>query len=917
MPGTTFLPEAGPLGTVIGAGIATLMMLVIACNYSYLVQNIPGSGGSYIYTRNILGYDHAFFAVWSLELAYISLLWANSATFTMLTRYFFGDILEKGIHYKIAGYDIYAGEIIVNLLIDAFFAIIVCFLPKIAAFLRVFLGICLFTSVVILFFCIIFNQHGFHLERPLFASETNKIGQVLHIIVLAPWMFVGFEVVGHLIGKVKISAGRVFLIAGQAVFAGMLIYIFLLLIASSHVPAGYYGWKHYVQDLKNLKGLKTIPVFFNSYSQLGKKGLFLAGLAAFSALTTSVLGFYRASIRVLQIMADDNLIPHKIGLEKHSQPRNAALVILLLCIPIPFLGRTIGWNADVATLSVSIVYMYISICCYITAKEKVSRRHMVAGVAGALISVFTFGLLLIPNILTEDVLSPESYFMLAVWSLLGIAFYWCNFKKDKDNQFGYSSFMWIMMFFILFFSLGMWLRLSTKYKIEEAVGPHAIINNVLIRNNLIQIVIFVLALIMLFNLFSTVLKREKELDRKMIKTEERNKAKSDFLSNMSHDIRTPMNAIIGYTDLALLDTQNTALVEEYLKNIKVSGNYLLSLINNILEMSRIERGKMNLVNSPVNIRKLLKDIRTLIDSQVQQKKQTFVIKDLINDELVLCDRLRLNQVLLNLVSNAIKYTDEGGLIEIEVSQLNSDGTAHFVFKIRDNGIGIAPKFLEKIYEAFEREEEYLVNGIQGSGLGLAITKSIVDAMKGEISVETKLHKGTVFTVKLNFPLLLDENGVEEAELLSGDGREKTFEHYEEENEKTEEMIKNLSGKRVLIVDDIDINRKLIIRNLTRLNMKYDEAESGKQALSIIKAASSKTYDIILMDIHMSPMDGYQATKAIRMLPNKAKAKIPVLAVTADAFEEDRKKAAEAGMNGFITKPINRIKLIETIGNLLM
>ena len=908
MPGTTFLPDAGPLGTIIGVVISTLMMLVISSNYSFLVQNIPGIGGSYIYTRNIIGHDHAFLAIWSLGLAYVSLLWANSATFTMMTRYFFGGILEWGIHYQVAGYDIYAGEIIVNIIIDILFALLVCCLPRAARYIRTFFGITLFASVVVLFFMIVYAQGGIVIERPLFAPHDTGFQQVLHIIVLAPWMFVGFEVAGHVVDKVKIKARAVFIIAGFAIIAGMFIYIFLLLVACADIPPEYNNLHDYIDDLKYLHGLKQIPVFYNAWSILGIKGLVIVGIAAFSALTTSVIGFFTATMRVLQYMACDNLISPKIAEEKNGKLKLAGLITFLLCLPIPFVGRTaIGWNADISTLSVSIVYMYISICCYKTAKEKMCRRHVAGGAVGTVFSALTFILLLIPNILTEDVLASESYFMLSIWSLLGLTFYWFIFKRDNKHNFGYSSIMWITMLFILFFGLGMWLRLSTRHQISKIVGSIPVINNVLIRNNLIQILIFVIALILLFNLFSTVLRREKELDYKIIQAEERNKAKSDFFSNMSHDIRTPMNAIIGYTDLALLDTDNPELVKEYLEDIKTSGNYLLALINNLLEMRKIENGKLEIVNTPVNIKKLLSDVETIIDSQIKQKNQTLRISAEIKDELVLCDRLRLNQVLMNLISNAIKYTDEGGLIEIYAAQKNSDGTAHFTFKVRDNGVGIPPEFLDKIYESFSRERETVVKGVQGSGLGLSITKSIVDAMNGEISVESVLHKGTEFTVKFDFPVLLDGESDGVVELLPEE---------DTENERRAEIEKKLAGKKILVVDDIDINRKLIIKNLTRLNMLYDESDSGISSVLKVQSLPDYTFDAILMDINMTQMDGYEATKAIRALKSPAKAAIPILAVTADAFEEDKDKAEKAGMNGFISKPVDREKLIEKLGEII-
>ena len=917
MPGTTFLPDAGPAGTIIGIVVSALMMLVISSNYSYLVQNNPGAGGSYIYTRNILGHDHAFLAIWSLVLAYISLLWANSATFTMMSRYFFGDVLEVGIHYKVAGYDIYGGEIITNLLIDLLFALLVCYFPTASRYIRTFFGLTLFASIVVLFCMIVHKQGGIVIQQPLFTPYEAKVFQVLHIIVLGPWMFVGFEVVGHIVDRVQIKPRGIFIIAGLAIVAGMFFYIFTVLIACANFPSEYKNLLDYVYDLPYVKGLKQIPVFYNSYVILGTKGLAVVGIAALSALVTSVIGFYKASMRILQCMAKDNLIPRKIGREKDGKQLYGGLIIFLLCLPIPFLGRTaIGWNADVATLSVSIVYLYISICTFKTAKEKSCKRHIIGGAVGTVASAFTFILLLIPNILTEDVLASESYFMLSIWSLVGITLYWYIFKRDKNSKFGYSSIMWITMLFILFFALGMWLRLSTRQQIERAIGMNPAINIVLIRNNLIQIFVFGLALVTLFNLFSMVLHREKELNYKVIQAEERIKAKTDFLSNMSHDIRTPMNAIIGYTDLALLDAHNTELVHEYLEDIKTSSDYLLSLLNNILEMSKIEKGKLEILNTPANIKKLLSDIKIIVDAQVQKKHQSFTINSDIKDELVLCDRLRLNQVLLNLLSNAVKYTDEGGKIELIARQEDTKGVSHFTFKVRDNGVGIAPEFLDKIYDSFEREHESVVNGVQGSGLGLSITKSIVDAMNGEISVQSHPHKGTIFTVKVDFPILLEDGNQEEIEELSEVIVEMTPEQLEQEKLRKEEVAKKLEGKKVLVVDDIDINRKLIIRNLTRLNMLYDEAESGKAAVSKILSEPENTFDIILMDIHMTDMNGYEATKVIRSLKNVEKSGIPILAVTADAFERDRKKAVDAGMNGFITKPIDREKLIEHLGALI-
>ena len=240
--------------------------------------------------------------------------------------------------------------------------------------------------------------------------------------------------------------------------------------------------------------------------------------------------------------------------------------------------------------------------------------------------------------------------------------------------------------------------------------------------------------------------------------------------------------------------------------------------------------------------------------------------------------------------------------------------AHFTFKVRDNGVGISPDFLDKIYESFERESESIVNGVQGSGLGLTITKSIVDAMNGQITVQSRLHKGSLFIVNLDFPVLLEQPNEEDAELLSEIDADKTLEQIKEETNRKEEIAKRLAGKKVLVVDDLEINRRLLIKNLELLNMTYEEADCARVAIDKIESRPDNTYDIVLMDIHMTGMDGYEATRVIRSMRSPAKANIPVLAVTADAFVEDRKKAEQAGMNGFITKPIDREKLIENLGD---
>ena len=267
MPGTTFLPDAGPLGTVIGVAVAAVMTLVICVNYAYLAQRMPVDGGSYAYTKKLLGNDHAFLAVWSLALAYISLLWANATAFVLIGRFFLGDVLQRGFHYTIAGYDIFWGEVLATVLILVLFGLLICFAKKAATVIRTVLAAALFVLIVVLFAGILLRGSGTVSFTPHFSDGASKGTQILNIAILAPWLFVGFETVNF--ERVSSSRRKVFLYAGAAILTGMLAYIMLTLIGASGVPEGYRDWQEYVSDLGNLRGMEAMPVLFNAESALG------------------------------------------------------------------------------------------------------------------------------------------------------------------------------------------------------------------------------------------------------------------------------------------------------------------------------------------------------------------------------------------------------------------------------------------------------------------------------------------------------------------------------------------------------------------------------------------------------------------------------------------------------------------------
>ena len=380
-----------------------------------------------------------------------------------------------------------------------------------------------------------------------------------------------------------------------------------------------------------------------------------------------------------------------------------------------------------------------------------------------------------------------------------------------------------------------------------------------------------------------------------------NRAKSTFLSNMSHDIRTPMNAIIGFTTLAVSSIDNKNKVKDYLSKILSSSNHLLSLINDILDMSRIESGKLHLEETEVSLSEVLHDLKTIISGQIYAKQLELYMDamDVANED-VYCDKTRLNQVLLNLLSNAVKFTPAGGTVSVRLKQFPgpTKGSALYEFRIKDNGIGMSQEFVQKIFSPFERERTSTVSRTQGTGLGMAITKNIVDMMGGTVEVQTEQGKGTEFTVRLPLRIQSAHRRVEKIP--------------EPESPALPAAKADFRDRRILLVEDNELNSEIAAEILSQYGFQVDTAKNGAEAVEKVQHSKPGDYDLVLMDVQMPVMNGYEATKRIRSLSDPALAKITILAMTANAFEEDKRKALECGMDGFLSKPIVVEELIGTL-----
>ncbi len=932
MPGTTFLPIAGPLGTVIGIALGAIAMLIIGVNYHYMISRHPDAGGAFSYTKHAFGHDHGFLVSWFLALTYISIVWANATALSLIAKYLFGTTFQFGFHYQIAGYEIYFGEALLAIGVIALGALICAFYKRLAGWLQILFALLLFGGIAFCAVAVLGSlKGGLSSLAPAFSSDRGNAFQIFGIMALTPWAFVGFESISHSAPEFKASRKKRYLLPMLlALIAGALSYILLSLIGAAALPEGYADWTQYLADLKNLDGIPGLPTFFAAEGALGTNGIVILGIAVLGGILTGVIGNLIASSRLLYAMSEEGLIPAWFGkIGKGGTPKNALWFLALLSVGIPFLGRTaIGWIVDVTTIGATVAFGYTSASALKTARAEKRRGVAWTGAIGLILSIVFSLYLLIPNLWSSSSLATESYLILAAWAILGTALFRLVLNKDKARRFGKSTVVWIALVFLIFFTSLMWMRqsshqtttqlvtnLSEHY--EEDFREHGVsrdeidlsetedyltkqldlASDSLQTNSLIQLGLILIALVIFFNMHNLMKTREQETELERMKAEHESRAKSSFLSNMSHDIRTPMNAIIGYTALAKREEELSPKLADYLDKIDSSSKHLLGLINDILDLSRIESGKMELSPEPGDLVSLMDEIQTIFDPQMKEKKILYTVDASgVRDPYAVFDRNRLERVLLNLVSNAYKFTPSGKSVCVTLTQTN-DAERSYLLSVKDTGIGMSKEFAAHVFEAYERERSKTVEGIQGTGLGMAITKSLVDLMHGTIEVQTEQGKGTEFLIRLDFEPARKEDlpaPVQDEKLLARD----------------------FTGKTLLLVDDNEINRSLATLILKKAGFTVESAADGKEAVERVRESDPRRFDAILMDVQMPVMNGYEATRAIRALPDKERAALPIIAMTANAFKEDQDEAKAAGMDAYVTKPIEIGKLLQTLEDLL-
>ncbi len=917
MPGTAFLPKAGPLGASLGILIGGAIMAVIGWNYSRLMERQPGPGGALTYVRDAFGIDHGFLCAWFLSLTYAAIIWANATALSIVTRALFGNCLSFGPLYTFAGDVIRVGDLLLAASAVAVGALL-CLRTRIAARAQGTLGLIFATGVAIVFAAALVSRAwGSGPSVPLpqpFAKGEHPVAQTLHIIALAPWLFVGFEAISHVSGELRFPLRRSFAVMLAGLGTSALVYVLLVILTALAPSAGA------APSLSD--SAVRVPPFQLAAAALGPAGVIIIGAAAFGALFTNLVGNTLVTARLIAAMARDGILPSSLGEElDDGTPRKAILYVAAVSALFPLLGRTaIGFIVDVATVGAAIAYAYVSAAAYRLARaEGGSRRAAATGIAGVVLSLAVTVMFLLPNILSEgNSMATESYLILAIWSVAGVVAFFCIFHRDKEHRFGRSPVAWFSLLAMILFLSVTWMRQSTyeatekvfsdieQYGEEADVTENAVVTKWIdaisdgkdyleqsvLRNSLVLTGTTVLAFVLLFGMYTTLRRREREAEQ------EKARAKSYFFSTVSHDIRTPLNAIIGYTEMLRNGFDSETERNQAIDSILMCGKTLLGLVNDVLELSKLESGRMEIRPEPTDIPALLARMAAAFRASTANPDVEIRCRTEAMPRLML-DPQRMRQIVFNLVGNAVKFT-EHGYIELRAAW-NAD-TGVFHLDVEDTGCGISEKDRQLVMTPYVQVASHSArNG--GTGLGLAICKQLAKTMGGSLSLESEIGVGSTFSITLQnvrqapAPLPVKEPPQTADEQNKAPAPQIVPDHSKRQG----------GGKirRILVVDDVKMNLMVLLAQLRKIgDFEIATASDGLEALAMLGQDGEKKFDLVLTDIWMPNMDGAGLVKQIRA--DASLRSLRVIAVTADV--EFKAKAPSVGFDGVLLKPVTADKL---------
>ncbi|MCR5756572.1 MAG: amino acid permease [Selenomonas sp.] len=780
LPGNLFLPHAGPVGSILAIALASLSMLIIGANFCKLAQRYRDNGGFFAYVREVMGYDHAFLAAWALFIAYLACIWINASAVVLLIRFFCGDILQWGFHYQVAGFDVYAGEIATTWLVLIIFACFSAYAGRAKRPIHTLFTLILFLGIILLFCGVLAMSPNHASFYPAFEPNNGNtlFLQVFSMLMLAPWLFFGFESITHGGEEFRFPIQRTFPLIAGSVAAIFLAYCLPIAIAVIGRPPEFATWHEYMNAWQTLQGNDALPVFHGISSLLGSKGLVLLTVTVLAGIITCINGFYRGCSFLIQSLAKDNLLPSAFASSaEDGTPRRAIFLILLISLPITFLGRTaILWLVDAITISASIAYAYVSLCRYREAKSENQSSGKLLGGAGLTVSLLFFFCPIIPNLLLGSDLDTESYLMLAIWSILGLIYYWYLFKHDRQERFGKSFSLCTILLFLNFFSTSLWLQQVTIEKIPLAQqGGYAPVRDILNQNSTIQLILILLILLFMADIFTTMRRREHDLSKDVLAEQRSSRTRGALLANMTHDIGLMMNALMSYVKLASdigqeyqqrkgkCPPENLAGLWQSLRHAESISHYFLHLVREMELVDKIHTRQLELFPAPTDIRYSLQQIKNIFVTQMQEKNIDFMVYTAqLENPYVYCDNNRLQRILLNLINLAYEFTPPKGSVAVTLAQkgfayhqkkLEQDAhsfwlCADYELRIKDSGQGMPQEFLQRL----NSKERLSLSHDQEPEQSLAITQHLIDLFQGSLSVTSTPTEGTEIVIQLTLKL---------------------------------------------------------------------------------------------------------------------------------------------------------------------
>jgi len=921
MPWNDFLPKAGPLGTVLGIFIGGLIMAVVAWNFHYMINRQPGPGGTYAYASEAFGHDHGFLCGVFLAFAYLAIVWLDVTALVVVAHYMLGDAFRFGFRYTIQESNIYLGDILLSVAAIVV-ASAICCRRRLSGVVQSALAVILAAGILICFGSAAINHHGgLEAMRPFFAPDRGSgLLQTLNILAIAPWLFVGFEAISNSSSEFRFPAGKSFRVMLAALVTAVIAYTCLTSIPVLTLGEGVSGWTGAVANLAHSGSEPDYRAFDAAGRFFGKAGGVLIGVTLVGAIFTNLVGNTVAASRLAAAMAEDGALPSFLGgRNADGAPRNAVLVLAALAALVVPLGRAvIGVVVDISILGAAVAYAYTSAAAFKTARKAGDRGTQVTGLLGLVVSIVVIFLFIMP-FMTFDatMIATESYLVLIIWCLAALATFITIFHRDSMRRFGRSPVAWISLFVIIMILSVMWIRQTTRETTEKAFEDtvsrhaetsgaasdgaghgqddgdwHAILRKNLssvsksvFRSNLVQTGLNLLALALMFGLYTILRRREREMER------EKAKAKSYFFSTVSHDIRTPLNAIIGYSTMLESGFKTEAERKEAIDSILMSGKTLLGLVNDVLDLSKLESGKMEILPEPTDCSRLMHAVMEAF--RVSSGKSGLELRCRAEEmPLLMLDPQRLRQIVFNLVGNAVKFTEKGH-VELRARFGRRKGADAGVLRleVEDTGCGISEEDLKRIGSAYTQVgAKASHNG--GTGLGLAICKQLAAAMDGRLEVDSTPGAGSTFSVVIpNVKIAEPAADAQQRDTPPADARQR--------------VPPAQMPHRILLVDDSRMNLmvlKALLKNMGDFEIAM--ASDGQEALKVLEAPDAKTFDLVLTDMWMPNLDGAGLIRAIRA--NPALASLCVVAVTADV--ESQMTYADMGFNGILLKPVTTAML---------